>query len=115
MLCITPEEDKVRVSLWNYKFCTAHVLVSSEIEAVLTACKKVYEDSKQYNVPYPKGAIVVGFDETRTKEFEPILETYGTIDQVPLHIVDKGEGYNPQNINHEMAWGLAIRLLVDGK
>ncbi|WP_127447520.1 hypothetical protein [Veillonella sp. 3310] len=115
MLCITPEGDKVRVSLWNYKFCTAHVLVSSEIEAVLTACKKVYEDSKQYNVPYPKGAIVVGFDETRTKEFEPILETYGTIDQVPLHIVDKGEGYNPQNINHEMAWGLAIRLLVDGK
>ena len=84
MLCITPEGDKVRVSLWNYKFCTAHVLVSSEIEAVLTACKKVYEDSKQYNVPYPKGAIVVGFDETRTKEFEPILETYGTIDQVPL-------------------------------
>ena len=115
MLCITPEEDKVRVSLWNDKFCTAHVLVSSEIEAVLTACKKVYEDSKQYNVPYPKGAIVVGFDETRTKEFEPILETYGIIDQVPLHIVDKGEGYNPQNINHEMAWGLAIRLLVDGK
>lgn len=115
MVCITPEEDKVRVSLWNDKFCTAHVLVSSEIEAVLTACKKVYEDSKQYNVPYPKGAIVVGFDEMRTKEFEPILETYGTIDQVPLHIVDKGEGYNPQNINHEMAWGLAIRLLVDGK
>lgn len=115
MLCITPEGDKVRVSLWNYKFCTAHVLVSSEIEAVLTACNKVYEDSKQYNVPYPKGAIVVGFDETRTKEFEPILETYGTIDQVSLHIVDKGEGYNPQNINHEMAWGLAIRLLVDGK
>ena len=115
MLCITPEGDKVRVSLWNYKFCTAHVLVSSEIEAVLTACKKVYEDSKQFNVPYPKGAIVVGFDETRTKEFEPILETYGTINQVPLHIVDKGEAYNPQNINHEMAWGLAIRLLVDGK
>ena len=115
MLCITPEEDKVRVSLWNYKFCTAHVLVPFEIEAVLTACKKVYEDSEQFNVPYPKGAIVVGFDETRTKEFEPILETYGTIDQVPLHIVDKGEGYNPENINHEMAWGLAIRLLVDGK
>lgn len=115
MLCITPEGDKVRVSLWNDKFCTAHVLVTSEIEAILTASKKVYEDSKQYNVPYPKGAIVVGFDETRTKEFEPILETYGTIDQVPLHIVDKGEGYNPQNINHEMAWGLAIRLLTDGK
>ena len=115
MLCITPEEDKVRVSLWNYKFCTAHVLVSLDVNEVLTACKKVYEDSKQFNVPYPKGAIVVGFDETRTKEFEPILEIYGTIDQVPLHIVDKGEGYNPQNINHEMAWGLAIRLLVDGK
>ena len=115
MLCITPEEGKVRVSLWNYKFCTSHVLVPLDVNEVLTACKKVYEDSKQFNVPYPKGAFVVGFDETRTKEFEPILETYGTIDQVPLHIVDKGEGYNPQNINHEMAWGLAIRLLVDGK
>lgn len=115
MLCITPEEDKVRVSLWNDKFCTAHVLVSSEVETVLTACQKVYEDSKQFQVPYPKGAIVVGFDETRVKAFEPILETYGTIDQVTLHIVDKGENYNPQNINHEMAWGLAIRLLVDGK
>lgn len=115
MLCITPEEGKVRVSLWNYKFCTTHVLVSPEIEAVLTACKKVYEDSKQFNVPYPKGAFVVGFDDEKTKAFEPILETYGTIDQVPFHIVDKGEAYNPQNINHEMAWGLAIRLLVDGK
>ena len=109
MLCITPEEDKVRVSLWNYKFCTAHTLVSLE------ACKTVYEDSKQFQVPYPKGAIIVGFDETRVKALEPILETYGTMDQVPLHIVDKGEGYNPQNINHEMAWGLAIRLLTDGK
>ena len=66
-------------------------------------------------MPYPKGAIVVGFDEARTTDFEPILETYGTIDQVPLHIVDKGENYNPQNINHEMAFGLAIRLLTDGK
>ena len=115
MLCITPEEDKVRVSLWNYKFCTAHILVSPEVEEVLTACKKVYDDSKEFHVPYPKGAIVVGFDETRAKALEPILETYGTMDQVPLHIVDKGEGYNPQNINHEMAWGLAIRLLTDGK
>lgn len=115
MLCITPEEGMVRVSLWNYKFCTTHVLVSPEIEAVLTACKKVYEDSKQFNVPYPKGAFVVGFDDEKTKAFEPILETYGTIDQLPFHIVDKGEGYNPQNINHEMAWGLAIRLLTDGK
>ncbi len=115
MLCITPEEDKVRISLWNDKFCTSHVLVSPEVEEVLTACNKVYEDSKQFQVPYPKGAIVVGFDEEITKAFEPIFETYGTIDQVPLHIVDKGEGYNPQNINHEMAWGLAIRLLVDGK
>lgn len=115
MLCITPEEGKVRVSLWNDKFCTSHVLVSPEVEEVLTACNKVYEDSKQFNVPYPKGAFVVGFDEEKAKEFEPILETYGTIDQVPLHIVDKGDTYNPENINHEMAWGLAIRLLVDGK
>lgn len=115
MLCITPEEGKVRVSLWNYKFCTAHVLVSLDVNEVLAACKQVYEDSKQFNVPYPKGAFVVGFDEEKTKAFEPILETYGTIDQVPLHIVDKGEGYNPQNINHEMAFGLAIRLLTDGK
>lgn len=115
MLCITPEEDKVRVSLWNYKFCTAHTLVPLDVNKVLEACKRVYEDSKQFHVPYPKGAIVVGFDEMKTKEFELILETYGTIDQVPLHIVDKGEGYNPQNINHEMAWGLAIRLLGDGK
>ena len=115
MLCITPEEGKVRVSLWNYKFCTAHTLVPLDVNKVLEACKRVYEDSKQFHVPYPKGAIVVGFDEMKTKEFELILETYGTIDQVPLHIVDKGEGYNPQNINHEMAWGLAIRLLGDGK
>ena len=115
MLCITPEEDKVRVSLWNYKFCTAHTLVPLDVNKVLEACKRVYEDSKQFHVPYPKGAIVVGFDEMKTKEFELILETYGTIDQVPLHTVDKGEGYNPQNINHEMAWGLAIRLLGDGK
>ena len=115
MLCITPEEGKVRVSLWNYKFCTAHTLVPLDVNKVLEACKRVYEDSKQYHVPYPKGAIVVGFDEMKTKEFELILETYGTIDQVPLHTVDKGEGYNPQNINHEMAWGLAIRLLGDGK
>lgn len=115
MLCITPEEDKVRVSLWNDKFCTAHTLVSLDVNEVLAACKQVYEESKTFHVPYPKGAAVVGFDETRTKEFEPILENYGTIDQVPLHIVDKGEGYNPQNINHEMAWGLAVRLLVDGK
>lgn len=115
MLCITPEEDKVRVSLWNYKFCTAHILVSPKVEEVLTACKKVYDDSKEFHVPYPKGAIVVGFDKTRAKALEPILETYGIMDQVPLHIVDKGEGYNPQNINHEMAWGLAIRLLTDGK
>ena len=115
MLCITPEEGKVRVSLWNYKFCTAHTLVPLDVNKVLEACKRVYEDSKQFHVPYPKGAIVVGFDEMKTKEFELILETYGTIDQVPLHTVDKGEGYNPQNINHEMAWGLAIRLLGDGK
>ena len=115
MLCITPEEGKVRVSLWNYKFCTAHTLVPLDVNKVLEACKRVYEDSKQFHVPYPKGAIVVGFDEMKTKEFELILETYVTIDQVPLHIVDKGEGYNPQNINHEMAWGLAIRLLGDGK
>ena len=86
-----------------------------DVNKVLEACKRVYEDSKQFHVPYPKGAIVVGFDEMKTKEFELILETYGTIDQVPLHTVDKGEGYNPQNINHEMAWGLAIRLLGDGK
>lgn len=115
MLCITPEEDKVRVSLWNDKFCTGHTLVSLDVNEVLEACKTVYEDSKQFQVPYPKGAIVVGFDETRYKAFESILETYGTIDQVPLHIVDKGEDYNPQNINHEMAFGLAIRLLTDGK
>ena len=115
MLCITPEEDKVRVSLWNDKFCTAHTLVSLDVNEVLEACKTVYEDSKQFQVPYPKGAIVVGFDEARTTDFESILETYGTIDQVPLHIVDKGENYNPQNINHEMAFGLAIRLLTDGK
>lgn len=115
MLCITPEEDKVRVSLWNDKFCTGHTLVSLGVNEVLEACETVYEDSKQFQVPYPKGAIVVGFDETRVKAFEPILETYGTIDQVPLHIVDKGENYNPQNINHEMAFGLAIRLLTDGK
>ena len=115
MLCITPEEDKVRVSLWNDKFCTAHTLVSLDVNEVLEACKTVYEDSKQFQVPYPKGAIVVGFDEARTTDFEAILETYGTIDQVPLHIVDKGENYNPQNINHEMAFGLAIRLLTDGK
>ena len=115
MLCITPEEDKVRVSLWNDKFCTGHTLVSLDVNEVLEACKTVYEDSKQFQVPYPKGAIVVGFDETRSKAFESILETYGTIDQVPLHIVDKGEDYNPQNINHEMAFGLAIRLLADGK
>lgn len=115
MLCITPEEGKIRVSLWNDRFCTAHVLVSPEIEAVLTACNNVYEDSKQFHVPYPKGAIVVGFDETKTKVFEPILETYGTIEQIPIHIVDKGAEYNPQNINHEMALGLAIRLLTDGK
>lgn len=115
MLCITPEEDKVQVSLWNDKFCTAHTLVSLDVNEVLEACKTVYEDSKQFQVPYPKGAIVVGFDETRSKAFETILETYGTIDQVPLHIVDKGEDYNPQNINHEMAYGLAIRLLADGK
>ena len=115
MLCITPEEDKVRVSLWNDKFCTAHTLVSLDVNEVLEACKMVYEDSKQFQVPYPKGAIVVGFDEARTTDFESILETYGTIDQVPLHIVDKGEDYNPQNINHEMAFGLAIRLLTDGK
>ena len=115
MLCITLEEDKVRVSLWNDKFCTAHTLVSLDVNEVLEACKTVYEDSKQFQVPYPKGAIVVGFDEARTTDFEPILETYGTIDQVPLHIVDKGENYNPQNINHEMAFGLAIRLLTDGK
>ena len=112
MLCITPEEGKVRVSLWNYKFCTAHTLVPLDVNKVLEACKRVYEDSKQYHVPYPKGAIVVGFDEMKTKEFELILETYGTIDQVPLHTVDKGEGYNPQNINHEMAWGLAIRRIL---
>ena len=115
MLCITPEEDKVRVSLWNDKFCTGHTLVSLGVNEVLEACKTVYEDSKQFQVPYPKGAIVVGFDEARTTDFESILETYGTIDQVPLHIVDKGENYNPQNINHEMAFGLAIRLLTDGK
>ena len=115
MLCITPEEDKVRVSLWNDKFCMAHTLVSLDVNEVLEACKTVYEDSKQFQVPYPKGAIVVGFDEARTTDFESILETYGTIDQVPLHIVDKGENYNPQNINHEMAFGLAIRLLTDGK
>lgn len=115
MLCITPEEGKVRVSLWNYKFCTAHTLVPLDVNKVFEACKRVYEDSKQFHVPYPKGAIVVGFDEMKTKEFKLILETYGTIDQVHLHIVDKGEGYNPQNINHEMAWGLAIRLLGDGK
>lgn len=115
MLCITPEEDKVRVSLWNDKFCTGHTLVSLDVNEVLEACETVYEDSKQFQVPYPKGAIVVGFDETRVKAFEPILETYGTIEQIPLHIVDKGEAYNPQNINHEMAWGLAIRLLTDGK
>lgn len=115
MLCISPEEGKVRVSLWNYKFCTAHTLVPLDVNKVLEACKRVYEDSKQFHVPYPKGAIVVGFDEMKTKEFELILETYGTIDQVPLHTVDKGEGYNPQNINHEMAWGLVIRLLGDGK
>lgn len=115
MFCITPEEDKVQVSLWNDKFCTAHTLVSLDVNEVLEACKTVYEDSKQFQVPYPKGAIVVGFDEARTTDFEPILETYGTIDQVPLHIVDKGENYNPQNINHEMAFGLAIRLLTDGK
>ena len=115
MLCITLEEDKVRVSLWNDKFCTAHTLVSLDVNEVLEACKTVYEDSKQFQVPYPKGAIVVGFDEARTTYFEPILETYGTIDQVPLHIVDKGENYNPLNINHEMAFGLAIRLLTDGK
>ena len=115
MLCITPEEDKVRVSLWNDKFCTAHTLVSLDVNEVLEACKTVYEDSKQFQVPYPKGAIVVGFDEARTTDFESILETYGTIDQVPLHIVDKGENYNPQNINYEMAFGLAIRLLTDGK
>lgn len=58
---------------------------------------------------------MVGFDETKTKVFEPILETYGTIEQIPIHIVDKGAEYNPQNINHEMALGLAIRLLTDGK
>ena len=89
--------------------------MSLDVNEVLEACKTVYEDSKQFQVPYPKGAIVVGFDEARTTDFESILETYGTIDQVPLHIVDKGENYNPQNINHEMAFGLAIRLLTDGK
>ena len=75
MLCITPEEDKVRVSLWNDKFCTGHTLVSLDVNEVLEACKTVYEDSKQFQVPYPKGAIVVGFDETRSKAFESILET----------------------------------------
>ena len=115
MVCITPEKEKVQVSLWNHKFCTSHVVVSPEVETVLSACEKVYEDSKQFQVPYPKGAIVVGFDEVRRKMYETILENYGTIEQVPIHIVDRGAEYNPQNINHEMALGLAIRLLTDGK
>lgn len=115
MLCIIPEKEKVQISLWNHKFCTAHVVVSPEVETVLAACEIVYEDSKQFQVPYPKGAIVVGFDEARTKMYESILEKYGTIEQIPIHIVDKGTEYNPQNINHEMALGLAIRLLTDGK
>lgn len=115
MVCITPEKEKVQVSLWNHKFCTSHVVVFPEVETVLSACEKVYEDSKQFQVPYPKGAIVVGFDEVRRKMYETILENYGTIEQVPIHIVDKGAEYNPQNINHEMALGLAIRLLTDGK
>lgn len=115
MVCITPEKEKVQVSLWNHMFCTSHVVVSPEVETVLSACEKVYEDSKQFQVPYPKGAIVVGFDEVRRKMYETILENYGTIEQVPIHIVDRGAEYNPQNINHEMALGLAIRLLTDGK
>lgn len=115
MLCIIPQQDKVRVSLWNDKFCTSHTLVDTDVESVLAACETVYEESQKFNVPYPKGAVVVGFKEEQENNYESILEKYGTIDQVSIHVVDRGSDYNPQNITHEMAMGLAIRLLTDGK
>lgn len=112
MLFVTPEGDQVRVSIWNYKFCVAHTLVNPNLEDVLVACEQVYGEAESFHIPYPKGVILVGFDEQNMETYEPVLEKYGVIEQVPIHVVDKGADYNPNHMTHEMAMGLAIRLLT---
>ncbi len=110
MLFIVREKEGVRVSLWSRTFCIAHRLVTADPEAVLEACHTVLTEGEPFEIPHPKGAAIVGLGPKGEETYENVLQEYGALEQIDVHVVGQGHDYDPTNIVHEMAMGLGKRL-----
>ena len=112
MLFVVGEKKGVRVSLWSRTFCLAHRLVTAEPKAVLEACHALLQEGEAFEVEHPKGAAIVGLGPEGEEIYESVLQEYGVLEQIDVHLVDQGQDYDPTNIVHEMAMGLGRRLLA---
>ncbi len=112
MLFVVGEKEGVRVSLWSRTFCLAHRLVTAEAETVLEACHTVLQEGEAFEVVHPKGVAIVGLGPEAEETYERVLQEYGVLEPIDVHVVDQGHDYDPTNLVHEMAMGLGRRLLA---
>ena len=112
MLVICPETDGVRVSLWSDTFCIANELVTEEVADILQACDKLIKQGETWRIPYPKGVAITGFKGDVEAMYEDVFTRYGDLEQEAVHLVGKGTDYNSESMIHEMAMGLAKRILL---
>lgn len=112
MLFVVGEKEDVRVSLWSRTFCLAHQLVAAEPEAVLKACHALLQEGEPFEVVHPKGVAIVGLGPEAEEIYERVLQEYGVLEPIDIHVVDQGHDYDPTNLVHEMAMGLGRRLLA---
>lgn len=112
MLFVVGEKEDVRVSLWSRTFCLAHQLVAAEPEAVLKACHALLQEGEPFEVVHPKGVAIVGLGPEAEETYERVLQEYGVLEPIDIHVVDQGHDYDPTNLVHEMAMGLGRRLLA---
>ena len=112
MLFICPETDGVRVSLWSDTFCIANELVTDEVTDILKACDKLIKQGETWRIPYPKGVAITGFKGDVEAMYEDVFTRYGALEQEAVHLVGKGTDYNSESMIHEMAMGLAKRILL---
>ena len=112
MLFVVGEKEDVRVSLWSRTFCLAHRLVTAEPEVVLEACHVLLQEGEPFEVPHPKGVAIVGLGPEAEETYERVLQEYGVLEPIDVHVVDQGHDYDPTNLVHEMAMGLGRRLIA---